>query len=270
MLKMNTESLECRKNGQDTQQRERVTGVNLRCQLFTLIELLIVVAIIAILAGMLLPALNKAKATAYSTLCKSNMKQLGTSENCYMDDYKGWSTPYRMRVPGRSYDKVWGEFLTEAKYLPPMKPGASSKTTPLLCPSQKPETINNYFFTYGRNSNSWPCYKVVGSDVFASLNNAPSIRSDFSFGGASEFFFLFDSVSYDTMEQTTGIDTPNYSVVKSRVHLRHNRTTNALAFDGHADKFTVSKAIGLGGVTKTTGSVSIGYFGLNIGGLLYK
>ena len=53
---------------------------------FTLIELLLVMAVIAILAGMLLPALGQVKKTAYSTICSSNLRQLVTAAHLYADD----------------------------------------------------------------------------------------------------------------------------------------------------------------------------------------
>jgi prepilin-type N-terminal cleavage/methylation domain-containing protein/prepilin-type processing-associated H-X9-DG protein len=54
---------------------------------FTLVELLVVVAIIAILAGILYPVFSQARAKAQQTACAANVKQLGTAIQIYVQDY---------------------------------------------------------------------------------------------------------------------------------------------------------------------------------------
>jgi len=55
---------------------------------FTLVELLVVVAIIALLLGILIPSLSRAREVARTTQCKSNLKQWGTAMNIYAAEHR--------------------------------------------------------------------------------------------------------------------------------------------------------------------------------------
>lgn len=67
---------------------------------FTLIELLIVIAIIAILACLLLPALNQARTRGHAAKCVSNQKQTMLAQIQYSNDYSGYMVAGSIQISG--------------------------------------------------------------------------------------------------------------------------------------------------------------------------
>src|SRR5215467_8959828 len=84
---------------------------------FTLIELVVVIAIIAVLASMLLPALSRAKQKSQGVACLNNLKQLAIASVVYAGDYRDFwplnnqgDDAVNLASPPANYTpRVWAE-----------------------------------------------------------------------------------------------------------------------------------------------------------------
>jgi prepilin-type N-terminal cleavage/methylation domain-containing protein/prepilin-type processing-associated H-X9-DG protein len=91
---------------------------------FTLVEMMVVVAVIAILASLLLPAIAKSKSKALRIKCVSNLRQVGQAFILYADDHKGQLTPLNSGGPWGSTivphnpTNWWYQILTDGHYMP--------------------------------------------------------------------------------------------------------------------------------------------------------
>src|SRR5213079_2731791 len=85
----------------------RSTSRTNRARAFTLVELLVVIGIIAVMIGILLPALNKARRAAATVQCSSNMRQVSLAMLQYITFNKGRLPPCGAPVIANVYPYGW-------------------------------------------------------------------------------------------------------------------------------------------------------------------
>jgi prepilin-type N-terminal cleavage/methylation domain-containing protein/prepilin-type processing-associated H-X9-DG protein len=122
---------------------------------FTLVELLVVVAVIAVLAAIIFPVLSRARSRSHATVCTSNLRQFGTAFALYSDDWD-----QRFPSPGghETYLTAWDHNSGETinRYISPGKREPSDRAGIWLCPAymQKAPYLRSEYppRSYGMNS----------------------------------------------------------------------------------------------------------------------
>jgi prepilin-type N-terminal cleavage/methylation domain-containing protein/prepilin-type processing-associated H-X9-DG protein len=238
--------------------KTRLRGIDRRGA-FTLLELLTVIAIIAILASLLLPGLAAAKKRALSAKCKSNMRHINLAIAMYVTD-SGFYPPLQQLPPvGIQPDisniKVWYEFL---------EPHLNAKWTndAFQCPSGglRFGPVTNsfgglYFPPNYRNGSI--SYNALGVGVRASpygyaglgsARGAPegavTVPSDMiaigdAFAALDRFIFSENFVFGRNWEPNPG----NVDVSK-KARARHFETLNVGFCDGHVAALKVERLFG--------------------------
>ena len=221
----------------------------MRVRWFTLIELLIVIAIIAILASMLLPALNKARERANGTRCLSNAKQMGMGTSMYLPDNGDFFMLYQTQYAvADGYKRVWAELLSDGKYV---------NRAIFACPSlRSPKVQTNYtpsgmtYTGYGYN------FRNLGSNMGIDSSDKTTAK-------LSQLRYpLIGYMAMDT-NQGLGSNLGLYRVVEilssnpvssGRPDPRHGNGVNILYVDGHAAWMRVTLANPYLELTSGTGS----------------
>ncbi|HEX2973046.1 MAG TPA: prepilin-type N-terminal cleavage/methylation domain-containing protein [Tepidisphaeraceae bacterium] len=128
-----------------------------RPKAFTLVELLVVLALLTLLIAILLPALKAARRSAERVLCTANMKQIGQAFLYYAHDNQGWLPNVAsywawMPTAGWTYNDWihWqaGRDITRSALWPYL---GSSKL--LVCPAGIPDRAPEYLYPFSYSLN---------------------------------------------------------------------------------------------------------------------
>lgn len=218
---------------------------------FTLMELLIVIAIISILASLLLPALSQAKGSARNILCSSNLKQLATYQTIYMDTYNGYIILPYLNNDINSFQGSWvymfmNLLMNDKRSYTDIYNSAPYKNSPFSCPSDTVASLSNGTCSYALNGN------IQSTSASNNLSGQIVRRQISFFRRPSSTHMIIDSGTYSgsrsfetararvasllsAREQYATKAMPGLSFADGEIQLRHKsgNSVNAVWLDGH-------------------------------------
>ena len=139
---------------------------------FTLVELLVVIAIIALLLAILVPSLRKAKESAASAVCRSNLKQLATALTLYEQHYD--NEPILLDAATTTV-KYWfakiAPFMGDARYEEDQAKNLEGAMKVMYCPSA-PKVLSKFTDSVpGTAKSAWRHHLGTGAEGSYGLNS---------------------------------------------------------------------------------------------------
>ena len=135
---------------------------------FTLMELMGVIAILAILAGLLLPTLARAREKSLATLCRGNLGQLGKALSMYTGEFRTYPGTRACPIPpgNAALPQYSGTNLEWVVWDRRLAPYFANREAILRCPSHRPTVfLGNAFTNYSYGYNAYG-----GGNSTSSLN----------------------------------------------------------------------------------------------------